>query len=113
MAKFGYLYLNGGVWDGKAILPEWYVRESTRKHSEGGNPEPAEYGYLWWVIPERWHPGYYAAGYGAQYIFVIPDRDLIIVTTGDHTLVPPPQEPVPLFFQHIIPAAGALGSAEG
>jgi CubicO group peptidase (beta-lactamase class C family) len=106
MAKFGYLYLNGGQWDGQEIVPEWFVRESTREHSAGGNPEPAAYGYLWWVVSR--HSAYCAAGYGGQYVFVIPDRDLIIVTTGNHTLVPPPEAPVPLFFQHIVPASASL-----
>ncbi len=103
MAKFGYLYLSGGKWNGQEIVPEWFVKESTQEHSKGGNPEPAEYGYLWWVVTR--FAAYCAAGYGGQYIFVIPDRDLVIVTTADHTLVPPPEAPVPLFFKHIVPAA--------
>jgi CubicO group peptidase (beta-lactamase class C family) len=105
MAKFGYLYLNEGFWEGKEIIPEWFVRESIQVHSEGGNPEPAAYGYLWWVIP-RFKPfAYCAAGYGGQYIFVVPDNDLVIVTTGNHTLVPAPVMPVPLIFKHIVPLA--------
>ena len=105
MAKFGYLYLNGGRWDGEAIIPEWFVRESTQKHSEGGNPEPAAYGYLWWVMHSVQPAAYCAAGYGGQYIIVIPDHDLVIVTTGNHELMPPPEAPVPLFFEYIVPAS--------
>lgn len=104
MAKFGYLYLNNGSWNGEVIIPEWFVRESTQKQSEGGNPEPANYGYLWWVMANFKPFAYCAAGYGGQYIFVIPEHDLIIVTTGNHTLVPPPVAPVPLIFRYVIPA---------
>ncbi len=47
MAKFGYLYLKQGWWDGKEIVPAWYVQESlcqqiTDEHGRG-------YGYLWWL----------------------------------------------------------------
>jgi CubicO group peptidase (beta-lactamase class C family) len=104
MAKFGYLYLNGGMWNGQEIVPEWFVSESTRKHVDGGKPEPADYGYLWWVMFKTRHAGYCAAGYGGQYVFVFPDRDLVIVTTGNHTLVPAPKAPVPHFFRLIIPS---------
>lgn len=105
MAKFGYLYLNSGQWEGQEIVPTWFVRDSTRKQSEGGDPEPANYGYLWWVLYESHAVGYCAAGYGGQYIFVFPNQDLIIVTTADHTLMPPPEAPMPLFLKHILPAA--------
>jgi CubicO group peptidase (beta-lactamase class C family) len=104
MAKFGYLYLNRGHWNGQEIIPEWFIQESTRKHSEGGNPEEAAYGYLWWVRTDLPYPAYCASGYGGQYIFVIPESDLVIATTCDSTVVPPPEAPVPLFFDDIVPA---------
>ena len=83
MAKFGYLYLNHGVWDGEQIIPRDYVEESTQAHSEGGPPENAAYGYQWWVTTVEEHPAYFAAGYGGQYIYVIPDLDTVIVITSN------------------------------
>jgi CubicO group peptidase (beta-lactamase class C family) len=83
MAKFGYLYLNDGLWDGTQIVPVNWVRESTQKQSEGGFPEHESYGYLWWVTTTQGHAAYFAAGYGGQYIDVVPDLDLVVVITSN------------------------------
>jgi CubicO group peptidase (beta-lactamase class C family) len=42
MARFGFLYLNHGRWDGRAIVPAAWVAESTA-------PNPNDYGYYWWL----------------------------------------------------------------
>ncbi len=83
MAKLGYLYLNQGVWDGEQIIPLDYVQESTRSQSEGGPPENAGYGYQWWVTTVEDYPAYFAAGFGGQYIYVIPDLDTVVVITSN------------------------------
>jgi CubicO group peptidase (beta-lactamase class C family) len=71
MAKFGYLYLAGGVWEGEQIVPaEWIETSTTRPH----------YGYLWWRLGNG---GYAALGYKGQRIVVIPDLDMVVVVTGD------------------------------
>lgn len=82
LLKFGYLYLNGGSWEGQQILPAEYVADSTRQHSEGGWPCGAAYGYLWWVTQHGQYTAFFAAGLGGQYIYVIPALDLVIVTTA-------------------------------
>ncbi len=82
MAKLGYLYLRKGAWNGRQLLPAGWVELSTRKHVE----TPGEmlgkngYGFFWWMED---FGGYSALGYGAQYIFVVPDRDLVAVFTAD------------------------------
>ncbi|HLI08144.1 MAG TPA: serine hydrolase [Ktedonobacteraceae bacterium] len=78
-AKFGYLYVNNGTWDGRQIIPAAYVHESTREHNRGGHPEATGYGYHWWVTEVAGHHSFYAAGYGGQYIHVFPDLDTVIV----------------------------------
>src|SRR5207249_3127534 len=47
MAKFGYLYLNGGSWQGEQLIAAEYVEESTRRQSPGGPPVGRPHGYLW------------------------------------------------------------------
>lgn len=84
MAKFGYLYLNDGYWDGRQVIPADWVKASTQKQSEGGFPEHRSYGLLWWTTVDRGHPAYYAAGYGGQLIYVIPDLDVVVVITSDN-----------------------------
>jgi CubicO group peptidase (beta-lactamase class C family) len=81
LAKFGYLYLNGGRWDGAQVVPADYVAASTRPQSEPGGP--GDYGYQWWVTNETGHDGFRAQGYGGQLIQVIPDLDLVVVVTSD------------------------------
>jgi len=51
MAKLGYLYLRGGVWDGQQIVPAEWVKTSTTKHITSGNAG-LDYGYQWWIWPD-------------------------------------------------------------
>jgi CubicO group peptidase (beta-lactamase class C family) len=78
-AKIGYLYLNKGQWDGVQIIPSDYAYEATRAHSRGGPPEAESYGYHWWVTEQDGYHSFFAAGFGGQYIQVIPDLDLVLV----------------------------------
>jgi CubicO group peptidase (beta-lactamase class C family) len=50
LAKLGYLYLNGGRWDGAQVVPAGYVRASSRPPSQPPPGAPVDgYGYQWWV----------------------------------------------------------------
>jgi CubicO group peptidase (beta-lactamase class C family) len=82
LAKFGFLYLNQGQWEDRQIIPVDWIRASTRQQSEGGFPEYNRYGYLWWVTTEKGHPAYYAAGYGGQYVYIVPDFDIVVAITS-------------------------------
>jgi CubicO group peptidase (beta-lactamase class C family) len=84
LAKFGYLYLNGGRWDTTQVIPTGYVTASTRPHSTPPQDGPGEsYGYQWWVTSQAGHPSFRAVGYGGQLIEVVPDLDLVVVITSD------------------------------
>jgi CubicO group peptidase (beta-lactamase class C family) len=84
LAKLGYLYLNGGRWDGVQVVPAGYVRASTQRQSQ---PPPSAglhgYGYQWWVTSEQGHPSFLAMGFGGQFVQVVPDLDLVVVITSD------------------------------
>jgi CubicO group peptidase (beta-lactamase class C family) len=84
LAKLGYLYLNGGRWDGVQVVPAGYVRASTQPQS---HPPPGSgfdgYGYQWWLASEHGHPSFLAMGFGGQVVQVIPDLDLVVVITTD------------------------------
>jgi len=76
-ATFGSLYLHGGEWGGRQVVPRAWVEESTRADTSS---DPARgYQYFWWV-GEGGH--YSARGNHGQYIFVAPERDLVIVRFG-------------------------------
>jgi CubicO group peptidase (beta-lactamase class C family) len=92
LAKIGYLYLKDGVWEGKRVLPEGWVRASTTS-SVATNEEGYGYGYQWWVISRK-GPGTYdvyaASGYGGQRLIVVPELELILVFTGWNVYDKPP-----------------------
>jgi CubicO group peptidase (beta-lactamase class C family) len=76
-ARFGYLYLRDGVWDGNRILPEgWvdYARTPTYQDAEQA------YGAHWWLMPDsNW---FMASGYDGQRILIAPDKDAIVIRLG-------------------------------
>jgi len=84
MIKFGFLYLKKGNVNGKQILPEQWIKESTAKQVELNNwdvlPGANGYGYFWWRRKVNGHQIYIASGYGGQLICVIPDLDMVIAT---------------------------------
>jgi CubicO group peptidase (beta-lactamase class C family) len=86
MAKIGILYLQHGRWDGKQIVSESYVRESTSAHNGGGPPVNASYGYQWWVSKTATGlNAFFAAGYKGQLISVFPEQNLVIAVAADGT----------------------------
>ena len=105
MAKIGYLYLNEGRWDGEQIVPAAWVAASTRKHVSATLQDG--YGYQWWVRDDGL---YMALGYAGQFIFVVPEKDLVVVFTSelaeedfytpqallDDFVIPAAASPVPL-----------------
>lgn len=82
LAKFGYLYLNGGQWDGQQLVPADYVAAATSPRGRSPNLSSG-YGWHWWVALEDGHHTFTARGRGGQFIYVVPDLDLITVLTSD------------------------------
>lgn len=77
-ARFGLLYLRGGEWDGRRILPRAWV-----DYARSPSHHDAEqcYGAHWWMRPDRpeW---FYASGYDGQRVLCIPEKDAVIVRLG-------------------------------
>jgi CubicO group peptidase (beta-lactamase class C family) len=106
LAKLGLLYLRGGQLGEVQLLPADYVRRATAPQSASGFPEDTAYGYHWWVTEVADHAAFFAAGYGGQYLFVVPDLDLIVVTTAEWRGAPEDlYEPRPVIEETIVPAA--------
>lgn len=84
MAKIGLLVLEKGFWYDKQLLDSAYVNEMLYPHIKTagiGEKYSEFYGYQWWVKNYRSVIINFAAGYGGQYIFVIPKFDLVLVFT--------------------------------
>jgi CubicO group peptidase (beta-lactamase class C family) len=84
MAKIGALYLQHGRWGDRQIVSNAYVLDSTAKHSEGGPPSNAAYGYFWWRSKTRMDlDTFFAAGSGSQLIYVVPKLDLVVALAAE------------------------------
>jgi CubicO group peptidase (beta-lactamase class C family) len=109
IARFGQMYLQKGVWNGRRILPEAWVAEATSAQSDNSNTQTnpdwtVGYGYQFWRCR---HNGYRGDGAFGQYCIVMPEQDAVLVINGgvrDMQLV------MDLVWEHLLPAMqpGAL-----
>jgi hypothetical protein len=85
MIKFGLLYLNEGKVNDKQIISKSWIQESTSEHVKLNEwdvlPGANGYGYYWWRRKTNGYQAFVASGYGGQLICVIPDLQMVIVTT--------------------------------
>jgi CubicO group peptidase (beta-lactamase class C family) len=92
-AKFGYLYLRNGVWDGHRVLPEGWV-DFARAPGPAANTDI--YGAHWWLTPvsgegrpqrslitgDEMRDAFEAQGHEGQIVVVVPSKDLVLVRLG-------------------------------
>lgn len=110
IARFGQLYLQKGVWQGKQIVPEAWIDEATVSHiSNGDNPENdwnQGYGYQFWRCR---HNAYRGDGAFGQYCVVMPEQDTVLaITSGLGDM----QQPLNLVWEHVLPALGSAALPE-
>lgn len=83
LLKLGQLYLDGGRWNGKQVMPADWVRRSIAPHANAR--EGMDYGYLWWLQPftanGRTVQSYGMAGSGGNKVLVLPELDAVVVIT--------------------------------
>jgi len=99
MARIGYLYLRGGRWKDRQIIPKWFVDQTRttipaiaglsvvndpQKHHAGASKH---YGLLWWNNADGSLPGipedaFWSAGLHDSFIIVIPSLDLVVARAG-------------------------------
>ena len=109
-AKLGQLYLNRGQWEGIEVVPEAWISESTKRHVHFQSRGHAKgYGYWWWILePDPDGRGgediYATMGFKAQYIFVIPEHDMVVVVNGDTRNRTDQQKPIEFLYTHILPS---------
>lgn len=80
-AKLGRLYLKKGNWNGKQLVPKWWVEASTKAEVKNGSAP--YYQYQWW-IPSN-DDAFMAEGILGQFVYVHPSKNLIIVRLGKRT----------------------------
>ena len=89
MAKIGQLYLDEGLWNNKQIVSADWVQDSVREAIRLPSSNPLRYfangyGYQWWLgtFSSKNVKAYAAAGFGDQFIFVMPEIKMVVVLTG-------------------------------
>ncbi|MFE6175451.1 serine hydrolase domain-containing protein [Streptomyces sp. NPDC056464] len=102
VARLGRLYLQGGVWEGERLLPEWWVTEATRAQISNSEVMPGDdwqrgYGFKFWMSRH----GYRGDGAFGQFCVVLPEHDAVIATTADTWDM---QGLLNLVWEHLLPA---------
>ncbi len=104
IAKLGQLYLQGGNWNGRQLLPEAWVADATsRQVSNGSNPNSdwdQGYGYQFWRCR---HGAFRGDGAFGQYCVVLPEQDAVVaVTSGIRDM----QGVLNILWDELLPALG-------
>src|SRR5260221_6624695 len=106
VARFGQLYLQKGMWQGKQLLPETWIVEATRSqisNNGGGQTDWSQgYGYQFW---RSRHDAYRADGVFGQFCIVMPEQDAVLAITGGIDFLDS-QEPLDLVWEFLLPAMG-------
>ncbi|HEX2255527.1 MAG TPA: serine hydrolase [Afifellaceae bacterium] len=85
LLRFGEAYRNGGVFEGRRVLPEGWVRASWTPRGASRSGDQG-YGYGWFATRVGRHAVHYGWGYGGQMLYVVPNLGLTIVMTSDPKL---------------------------
>jgi CubicO group peptidase (beta-lactamase class C family) len=84
LLNFGRLYLEGGKFNGRQVLPAAWIAESWQpRFLNSSFNRRHDYGYLWWHTTFAGHSTWFAWGYGGQFLLVVPGLDAIVVLTCD------------------------------
>ncbi|QWU16941.1 CubicO group peptidase, beta-lactamase class C family [Paenibacillus sophorae] len=113
--RFGQLYLQQGMWEGRQLISRSLVRRSVSPAVGTGPPRRGSYGWHWWTdrFPDA-VPGvavpdaasnaveyFYARGYGGQFVYCLPELDVVVVITQDQQRHK--RNPIDVFRESIAP----------
>ena len=108
--KLGQLYANGGIWEGKRIVPEKWVQASVAPHAQVD--DETNYGYLWWLkgftANGSKYDAYLMQGTGGNKVAVFPKLDtVVVITTTNYQVRGAHQLSDKLLTDFILPAVTA------
>ncbi len=110
LAKIGLLVLNKGKWDGKQIVSEDWIRESTsQKIPKDQTNKKYDYGYLWWKtefkVRQKNASVIMGWGVGGNFLFIAPEKNIIcVITAGNYNQPQEANNSLKLFQEDILPA---------
>jgi CubicO group peptidase (beta-lactamase class C family) len=107
LLKLAELYLDAGVWQGRRVVSEAWVKASTTPHAQ--IDEQTEYGYLWWLKSfksgGKSYPAYFMSGNGGNKVLVFPELNMCVVITSTNYGTPGMHEQTEkLLTDYILPA---------
>ncbi len=103
LATIGQMYLQNGEWNGNSLVPADWIQESTSTGIPSDDP-PSTYGYLWWLLNANGHAVHKMWGYGGQFVYVVPDLDLVFVSTANTAQDFTEMDGDTFFSQYVLPA---------
>lgn len=112
-ARFGQLVLNKGKWGDKQIVSEKYIAEATAPASylkdkyENNNPVDF-YGYQYWIVNHSGVTAVAQNGLFGQYVYVIPEKNAVVVRLGESKVIKPIHHHQPENFTYIDAALSVL-----
>jgi len=103
IARFGQIYLQNGVWQGKRIVPEEWIADATKAASDNSNTQTnpdwtVGYGYQFWRCR---HNAYRGDGAFGQFCIVMPEQDAVLAMIGG---VQNMQVVLDKVWEHLLPA---------
>jgi CubicO group peptidase (beta-lactamase class C family) len=109
LLKIAQLYLDGGVWQGRRIVDESWVRASTEPHAR--IDDDTEYGYLWWLKSfksgGKSYPAFFMSGNGGNKVAVFPGLDLaVVITSTNYNTHGMHEQTEKLLTDYILPSVG-------
>lgn len=110
MTKIGQLFLDNGSWEEEQLIPASWITESSQSHVVLSDTFTADaYGYLWWLREFQLSdgtltPAIYAAGFGGQLIYILPEEDMVVVLTAGNFQGQNPDIYHTLMSEDIIPS---------
>jgi CubicO group peptidase (beta-lactamase class C family) len=103
LLRLGQLYLNGGRWEGKQVVPEAWVKASTTPHAQVD--DDTAYGYLWWLRKFGKNSAYMMQGNGGNKLAVFPALHMVVaITTTNYNVRGAHQLTDRVLTEHILPA---------
>ncbi len=112
-ARFGQLVLDNGKWGSRQIVSENYIKAATTPASylkdptENGNPVDY-YGYQYWMFNEQGHAIVAQNGLFGQYVYIIRDKNAVVVRLGESKVVKPQHHHQPEIFTYAAAALSVL-----
>lgn len=110
LLKIGQLMLDEGMWRGEQLVPREWVRASVERHVEKADHDLG-YGYQWWLLPPSRAEGLpdlkiiCGLGMGGQYLLIVPDRRLVLLSQSWHPGRQTENNPIRLLYREILPLA--------